>query len=89
MQSDLIQGLIILGVGMTTVFAILSIIVLAGRALIYFLNRFHSNYDSTKSTSSVDNDEEIAIIAAVVHQVTKGRGQVVNISKPITHQNNG
>ena len=90
MQNDLIQGLIVMGVGMSTVFAILSIIVVLGKWLIQFLNRYYRPKPvKTPVTGATQDGDDIVVIASIVHQITKGRGQVVNISKPIIKSSNG
>lgn len=82
MQSDLIQGLILLAIGMTTVFVILTIIVVLSRWLIILLNRSASPVKTRASKKTVYH-KDVVIISAVVHHLTKGQGEVINISKPI------
>lgn len=81
MQSDLVQGLIIMAVGMTTVFALLSLIVLSGRWLILILNRSYKP-EPLPVKSTTPHEDELVIISSIVHHVTQGKGQIISISKP-------
>ncbi|MDX1685033.1 MAG: OadG family protein [Saprospiraceae bacterium] len=82
MPADLIQGLLLLCIGMTSVFVILTVIVLSGRWMILILNRLSQTTPKLKTHD--EDDDEVVIITALVHQLTGGKGRVLNISKPVT-----
>lgn len=83
MQTDLIQGLIVLLIGMTSVFVILSLIVIAGNLLINVVNRLASK--DTADALETSNPEDLVVIASIVHKLTEGKGQVLSI----THKEEG
>ena len=78
MSPELIEALTLLGIGMVTVFLVLSLVVLTGRCLIILSNTF-----SGKQTESQDDisEEVIAVINAAVEVATKGKGTVAKIEK--------
>lgn len=76
----------ILGVGMVTVFIILSLVVLIGNLIIIFVNRFMGeDIKPTKGkdgTSAVQiNSKKLAAIISAVNIVTNGTGRVTNVKK--------
>ncbi len=75
MVADLTDALLILVVGMITVFIILALVTWCGRALIIFVNRL---YDIKQVKSSKDQvpKEIIAVATAVIHEITNGRGRI-------------
>lgn len=83
MQTDLVQGLMVLLIGMTSVFVILSLIVIAGNLLINVVNKFALKEGDTAVETS--NPEDLVVIASIVHKLTKGKGQVLSI----THKDEG
>ena len=74
-------GLLLLVVGLTTVFIILFIVIFLGKGLIAFVNRFIP--EEIKSTQSENGVSERVkrIIAAAVSEATKGKGIVTIIEK--------
>jgi oxaloacetate decarboxylase gamma subunit len=76
------EALMLLGVGMITVFIILTLVVLLGNLLIILVNRFIPEKAKiiTKSTENISNKKLAAIVAAV-DIVTKGRGKVTGVVK--------
>ena len=97
MSPEIIKALTILVVGMLSVFMILGLVVLSGKALILFVNRFfpvaassttnlsRSN-PATSSTSSLPQELEtptkhIAAIVAFVDQLTGGQAVIKNIER--------
>jgi len=80
MSPELIKALVILVVGMLSVFTILGLVVLSGKALIYFVNRFfpvaassstnlrriNTATSSTSSTHSESTTTSTKHIAAIV-----------------------
>ena len=84
MENTLYFGVVLMAVGMTTVFIILALVVLGGKLTLIITNR------SVQSTipASVQpaqgggfDSQKVAVITAAVHSVTQGRGKVVEISK--------
>jgi len=90
MSDGLSEALLILAVGMITVFAILAMVVITGQLLIRLTNRFvpdvrvmkpaRSTASYGKSNNSLDK-KKIAAIMAAVEVVTGGRGRVRKIEK--------
>ncbi|HPK09532.1 MAG: hypothetical protein KDC16_02570 [Saprospiraceae bacterium] len=73
MEATLINGLKLLGVGMSMVFLILAIIVLVGKFLILATNKFSSSIVTSPEVKDTGDDEKlkkhIAIVTAVASQV--------------------
>jgi len=92
MDPQLNRALLVLLVGMITVFVILLLVVLTGNVLIRFVNRFFPGEEIkaspavksrpvfTKNTQSVGNHKLAALVAAV-EVMTKGKGQIISIEK--------
>ncbi len=91
MDPVLSQALLVLLVGMITVFVILFLVVVTGQTLIRFVNRFFPGEsklaDSKSKPVPVFYDEDniskskmVAIIAAV-EAVTNGQGKISRIEK--------
>ena len=66
---------------MATVFLILFLVVTGGRLLIAVSNRISKPEESHVATANEDEDIPVAIISAVVQQMTMGKGQVKSIKK--------
>ena len=89
MPQDFNTALLVLIVGMTTVFVILSLIVLSGKLLINIVNRFSPELSPTISQSSAApappeaavSPSVLAAILAAVETVTQGKGKVEKIDK--------
>ena len=89
MPQDFNTALLVLIVGMTTVFVILSLIVLSGKLLINIVNRFSPELSPTISPSSAApappeaavSPSVLAAILAAVETVTQGKGKVEKIDK--------
>ncbi len=84
-MSDIELALEMLGVGMITVFIILSLVVIIGNLIIRFVNKYLPEEVSRKIepagiVSSVDSKKVAAIISAV-KMITGGKGQVTKIEK--------
>ncbi len=71
------QILLLLVVGMVTVFAILSLVVGMGNLLIWAVNRFEENNQKQEKVA----DAHAAVLSAVVAMVTQGKAQIVKINK--------
>lgn len=92
MNDALSEALLILAVGMITVFAILGLVVLSGQVLIRITNRFIPDVQVVKPTRSVHRSpmvkkstaieqKKLAAIVAAVEVVTGGRGRIEQIEK--------
>ena len=97
MSPELIKAFTILVVGMLSVFTILGLVVLSGKTLIFFVNRFFPVATSSStnirrvnsgnpSTSSALKESEtptkhIAAIVAFVDQMTGGKAVIKNIER--------
>ncbi len=84
-MENLPKALELLLIGMITVFVILCIVILLGKLLILFVNRFFPEKDcitpkSINSTNTVD-DNTALIINEIVKQITSSKGVVSNIRK--------
>jgi len=76
----------LLGVGMVTVFLILSLVVILGNLIIRFVNRFIPEVQniSTKMADAVKTEihpNKMAAIVSAVDKVTKGTGRVTRVKK--------
>lgn len=88
-MENLGTGLLLMIVGMTTVFAILLIVIYLGKGLIILVNKYapeevkiqpSKNLKQTNPPSNLPNEEVAAIISAV-SIITHGRGKVTKIEK--------
>ncbi|MDA9773936.1 hypothetical protein N9B82_03175 [Saprospiraceae bacterium] len=76
MTDTLANALLLMFVGMITVFAILSIVVIAGRALIKAVNYF--------TEDPIENQipkEHLAVITAISANITDGQAHQLKIEK--------
>ena len=80
MRDDLTGAILLMVVGMLTVFVILSIVVLAGQLLIGWVNRWHRDEVPPAGQSGVPA-EHIAVLTAVTHAVTGGRASSIKVEK--------
>ena len=90
MPQDLNAALLVLVVGMTTVFVILCLVVLTGRLLIRLVNRYVPEQKLVRAgltplaesppTEAIAPSVMAAIIAAV-EQITEGKGSIRKIDK--------
>lgn len=72
----------LLGVGMVTVFTILTVVVLIGNVLIWVVNRFFPESDNAKATTLRSfGNSRMAAIAAAVNMVTQGKGRITKVEK--------
>lgn len=82
-MKDLNVALELLAVGMITVFIILSLVFLLGRLIIILVNRFFPELGKplvTKVTSAI-SPKKLAVLTAVVHKITHGKGHVSHVEK--------
>ena len=80
MAADLTNALLILLIGMVTVFIILALVTWTGKVLIILINRIHDRNEIKAQQSQVPK-KVIAIAAAVVHEITKGKGEMGMIKR--------
>lgn len=82
-------GLMLMGIGMTTVFAILLIVIYLGKGLIVLVNKYAPEEIAKKQNlpnlqSAVTNSIEGSTLAAIVSAigvVTNGKGKVTKVEK--------
>ncbi len=85
-MSDLGFALQLMGIGMITVFIILSLVVLLGNLIIRFVNKYLPEEVSRKVEqvaiqTSDFNRKKVAAIVSAVKTVTGGKGHVTKIEK--------
>ena len=89
MTQELSTALLLLAVGMITVFIILSLVVASGHLIIRLVNRF-SNYVPSRSTlarkaiptnTSTLSPKKVAAMVAAVQILTAGNGKIVKIER--------
>lgn len=84
-MDNLGLALELLGVGMITVFIILSLVVVVGSLIIRFVNRYipveAAVISVAKNKNQGVNAKKVAAIVSAVKIVTSGKGKVTNIEK--------
>jgi len=80
------EALMLLGIGMTTVFVTLIMVVVVGTVIIRFVNAYVPAVEVTKARQQQPNNQEIAsnkmaAIVTAIDIVTQGKGKVTNIQK--------
>ena len=85
-MTEMEIALELLGVGMVTVFLILSLVVLLGNSIIWFVNRFVPEIE--KATAVISGNPEpkqyprkLAVIVSAVNKVTNGAARITKIEK--------
>mgnify|MGYP001028438051 CR=1 FL=1 len=83
MSEDFQTAMMLMSVGMLTVFIILLLVVYVGKSIILITNRLEVKQSviSSKSSSSSISANKIAAITAAVNVVTQGKGRIENIEK--------
>lgn len=84
MTSELSTALNLLGIGMITVFVVLTLVVGVGKLLIRFVNSLPEEIKkptSTPTRASGMHPSKVAAIAAAVDHVTLGQGKITKIEK--------
>lgn len=95
MRPEIYDGLILMAVGMITVLIALSLVAGIGHLLILAVNRWapppavpvYPESDSgisPKPTQSEPDGAKLAVILAAVEAVTRGKGRIVEIVKPVS-----
>jgi oxaloacetate decarboxylase gamma subunit len=79
-MTDFQTGLLLLAVGFPTVFVILYVVVLLGKGLILFVNKYIPEA-SDKPDTSLIAPNKLAAIAAAINKLTEGKGKVTKIEK--------
>ena len=82
MESTVSNAFLLLGIGMLTVFAVLLIVVLSGSLLINVINKYTPEViKETKLVKPLISNKEVAVLTAIVHHITKGKGKIDSIEK--------
>lgn len=82
MESTVSNAFLLLGIGMITVFAVLSIVVLSGQVLIALINKYAPEpVKKSKLITPLISNKEVAVITAVVEHITQGKGKLESIEK--------
>lgn len=85
MNEDLNTALLLMGVGMITVFLVLTCVVILGNVLTRFVNKFVPITESVPVKPSSSNNTisaaKVAAITAAVEVFTKGKGQITSIKQ--------
>lgn len=90
-MENIETGLLLMVVGMATVFVILLIVIYLGKALIWAVNKYAPEEEGTKKVAKVAatvkaptnalSSQETAVIVSAVSMATQGWGKVVKIEK--------
>ena len=82
-MENISNALMVMVVGMLTVFLILCLVVLIGNGLIRITNKFWPEAEKVKKEIRriAGSDGTIAAIVAAVDVVTKGKGKITKITK--------
>ena len=85
MENPVYFGVMLMIIGMTTVFTILAFVVIGGRLTILATNRFAPAQQKVKSLQDPLSDDTnlstIAAITAAVKHATGGKGHITEIKK--------
>lgn len=88
-MENIETGFMLMGIGMTTVFTILLIVIYLGKGLIVLVNKYAPEEESRKQKSSNlqtvgEHSIPAATLAAIVSAVsasTQGKGKVIKVEK--------
>ncbi len=80
MENEISQALTLLGIGMITVFVVLSLVVVVGNLLIRIVNRLAPLQEAPSKTSEISN-AKIAAITSAVDLITGGKGRITKIER--------
>jgi oxaloacetate decarboxylase gamma subunit len=84
MNGDISFGLMLMAVGMLTVFSILALVVMGGKIMIILINRFAPLPDIESPALSGSYGiakTKVAAITAAVETITGGKGKITEINK--------
>ncbi|MDR2848283.1 MAG: oxaloacetate decarboxylase [Bacteroidales bacterium] len=79
-MTDIKTGLLLFTVGFPTVFLMLSLIILFGKGLILFVNKYIPDTEAKPNSPQIPSDK-ISVIINAVSKVTGGKGKVIKIEK--------
>ena len=83
-MENISLGLLLMLVGMVTVFAILLIVIYGSRLLISIINKIAPSEEKPAAAAKVTADDTAAVrpvLEAAVAQITGGKGHIVNIKR--------
>lgn len=81
MSEELNTALMLMGIGMITVFFVLLCVVITGKILISFVNKFVPLTEVASSKTAEISSAKVAAITSAVEVFTKGKGTITNIKK--------
>ncbi|MEM9546853.1 MAG: OadG family protein [Bacteroidota bacterium] len=82
MESTVSNAFLLLGIGMITVFVVLSIVVFSGSLLISIINKYAPEpVKEPRLIKPLVSNKQVAVLTAVVEYVTKGKGKIESIEK--------
>jgi oxaloacetate decarboxylase gamma subunit len=85
-MNDIGLALELMGVGMITVFIILSMVVLVGNLIIRFVNKFLpekvvASIAKTANKATEFNRKKLAAVVTAVNTITRSKGRITKIEK--------
>ena len=80
-MENIETGLLLMVVGMTTVFAILLIVIYLGKGLIVLVNKYAPEEIIAKKPVAAAVRVQTAAIVSAISAVTRGQGKVIKIEK--------
>lgn len=83
-MENLSEALLLLLVGMTTVFCVLIIVIALGKGLILFVNKYIPEAAKEKPSSEANRrptPAQITAITQAIETITQGKGYIINIEK--------
>ena len=82
MEPTISNAFLLLVIGMITVFIVLSLVVLVGNLLIKVVNKIAKDpIPPAKLSMPRVSNKKLALLAAVVHQATEGRGTIEKVER--------
>lgn len=80
-MENLQTGLILLMVGMVTVFTILLLLIILGKYLIIFVNKYFPEDETVSNKKTTQSPTLSSIIEETIKTITNGKGKVKSIEK--------
>lgn len=82
MESNTSNALLLLAIGMVTVFVVLLLVVLCGSLLIKLVNKYAPEpIKKAKLVKPLISNKKVAVMTAVVDHITMGKGKIDSIEK--------
>jgi len=81
MEATIGNALYLLLIGMTTVFFILTLVIVSGRILISVVNKFTPEAESLDTNNSSIDPKTLEVISAAVKKLTGSRGEIDSVEK--------